>query len=74
MLPKKIISILAIMAFLGGFGIQSPKANQDRDSDTIRVVVTMDILKSIVSPIIDGEGEVSSILSEDAEPHSFMLT
>lgn len=74
MLPKKIISILAIMAFLGGFGIKSPTAKQDRDSDTIRIVVTMDILKSIVSPIIDGEGEVSSILSEDAEPHSFMLT
>ncbi|MBS7610013.1 metal ABC transporter substrate-binding protein [Candidatus Bathyarchaeota archaeon] len=74
MLPKKVISILIIMAFVEGLGISSPTAKQDSDSDTIRIVVTMDILQSIVFPIIEGEGEVSSILYEGAEPHGFILT
>jgi len=44
------------------------------DGEGIRVTVTIDILKTIVFPIIEGAGEVNSIVPEEAEPHSFILT
>jgi ABC-type Zn uptake system ZnuABC Zn-binding protein ZnuA len=71
-LLKKIIFIVAIVAFSEVLGLPMLTAKQDEAK--IRVVVTIDILKAICSPIIEGEGEVSSILSEEAEPHSFTLT
>ncbi|MGQ9478882.1 MAG: metal ABC transporter substrate-binding protein [Thermoproteota archaeon] len=40
----------------------------------IRIVITIDVLKSIVKPIVSDYGEVASIVPEEAEPHSFTLT
>ncbi|MEM1558318.1 MAG: zinc ABC transporter substrate-binding protein [Thermoproteota archaeon] len=39
----------------------------------IRILVTMDILKLLVSPIVGDRGEVVSIVPEGVEPHSFNL-
>ncbi|MEM1586746.1 MAG: zinc ABC transporter substrate-binding protein [Candidatus Bathyarchaeia archaeon] len=45
-----------------------------QNNDPIRVVVSVEMLKAIVSPIIDGVGEVYPIISGGVEPHSFTLT
>ncbi|MBO3839800.1 MAG: zinc ABC transporter substrate-binding protein [Thermoproteota archaeon] len=39
----------------------------------VRILVTMNILKLLVSPIVGDRGEVVSIVPEGVEPHSFTL-
>jgi ABC-type Zn uptake system ZnuABC Zn-binding protein ZnuA len=72
MLPKEatVIILALTLASSGEFILEPTLA----DSGGVRVTVTVDILKTIVSPIIDGVGEAASIVSGEAEPHSFTLT
>lgn len=42
-------------------------------SGRIRILVTIDILKLLVSPIVGDKGEVLSVIPEGVEPHSFIL-
>ena len=72
MLPKEatVIMLALTLAPLSKFILEPTLA----DSGGIRVTVTIDILKTIVFPIIDGVGEVASIVSGEVEPHSFTLT
>lgn len=68
---KKTIIIIVIMtlvslAALTGFSIQK--------EEKMKVAVSIDILRPIVSEVIGDIGEVYSIVPEGAEPHSFTLT
>jgi len=60
-----LLSILVINTYAYGVSAQ-------QDSK-IRIVVTVDILKLLVSPIIGGKGEIVSIVPEGVEPHGFVL-
>lgn len=46
----------------------------EQNDKPVRVVVSIEMLKTIASPLLRGIGEVYSILSGEAEPHSFTLT
>lgn len=76
MLRKETIIFAAIIMVLlplaGNVSIVSASIMQN--NNPIRVVVSVEMLKAIVSPIINGVGEVYPIISEEAEPHSFTLT
>lgn len=71
MLSRKVIFAI-ILLFFAEFSM--PIVSSSPDDGMVRVSVSIDILKSIVSPIISGVGEVHSIISGDVEPHSFTLT
>lgn len=70
MLHKKIPVIIVVIILTGSD--LSPCLAQKEGK--IRVAVTLDIIKTIVSPILGDAGEVYSIVSGDIEPHSFTLT
>lgn len=69
MLFHKIIPIVTILIFLSGISISTSQQEKK-----VRVSVTMDVLRSILFPLVEGVGEVKSIVPEEAEPHSFTLT
>jgi len=69
-LLKKTAIIIAVSLLLGL--TLSMRSVQQKYG--IRVVVTLDILQTIVSPILGDVGEVYSIISGDVEPHGFTLT
>lgn len=73
MLPGKIIYIVMLAA---SSLIFIPFANiaAGQDGEKVRVIVTVEILKSIISPIVNDVGEVHSIVSGEVDPHNFMLT
>ncbi|MEM2913704.1 MAG: zinc ABC transporter substrate-binding protein [Candidatus Bathyarchaeia archaeon] len=73
MLRGKIIYIITLIA---SSLILSPFTNiyAGQDGEKVRVIVTVEILKSIISPIVNGVGEVHSIISGEVDPHNFMLT
>jgi zinc/manganese transport system substrate-binding protein len=72
MLPRKIICLIMLIASPLVYNPLIIFAKQD--DERIKVIVTVEILKSIVSPIVNGAGEVSSIVSGGSDPHNFMLT
>ena len=68
---KKTIITMVIMTLMGlttftGLSVQK--------EEKIKVAVSIDILRPIVSEVIGDIGEVYSIVPEGAEPHSFTLT
>jgi len=68
---EKIVAILAIIVLVSlDLSIRVSAQNKDK----IRIAVSIDILKPIVSEIVGDLGEVYSIVPEEAEPHSFTLT
>lgn len=73
MLHGKIIYIIMLIAYSL---ILSPFANiaAGQDGEKVRLIVTVEVLKSIISPIVNGVGEVRSIISGEVDPHNFMLT
>ncbi|MBS7618436.1 metal ABC transporter substrate-binding protein [Candidatus Bathyarchaeota archaeon] len=68
---KKTTTIIATSLLLSLISFSTCSAHQKEE---IRVVVTLDILQTIVSPILGDMGEVYPIISGDVEPHSFTLT
>ncbi len=71
MSKEKIVAILAIIVLVSlDLSIRVSAQNKDK----IRIAVSIDILKPIVSEIVGDLGEVYSIVPEEAEPHSFTLT
>ncbi|MEM1582269.1 MAG: zinc ABC transporter substrate-binding protein [Candidatus Bathyarchaeia archaeon] len=74
MLFKKAISAITVVIVLVVLAIFSTSNTFARPDDKIRVVVSIDILGAIISPIVNGVGVVYSIVSEGTEPHSFTLT
>lgn len=68
---RKEVPIVAIAVALVGLNSSSCLAQRDVK---IRVAVTLDILKTIISPILGDKGEIYSIASGEVEPHSFTLT
>jgi ABC-type Zn uptake system ZnuABC Zn-binding protein ZnuA len=69
-LYKKAAIIIAVSLLLG-LTLPTHSAPQKHG---VKVVVTLSILQTIVSPIVGDVGEVYSIVSGDVEPHSFTLT
>jgi zinc/manganese transport system substrate-binding protein len=69
-LLRKTIIIMLLLAFPSPW-LKTCGARQNR---MVRVVVTIDVLRPIVSSITGNVGEVYSIVPENAEPHSFTLT
>ncbi|MEM2273471.1 MAG: zinc ABC transporter substrate-binding protein [Candidatus Bathyarchaeia archaeon] len=67
-----IAMIIMILAFMTE--IDASIAFTEQNNRPMRIIVSIEILKTIISPILSGVGEVYSIVSEDAEPHSFTLT
>ena len=67
---KKAAIIIAVSLLLG-LTLPTHSAPQKHG---VKVVVTLSILQTIVSPIVGDVGEVYSIVSGDVEPHSFTLT
>lgn len=66
-------SILAL-ALLPAIGVWPDVAIAQVNSvNPVRIVVSIDILRSLVSPIVSGVGEVYSIVSGEVEPHGFTL-
>lgn len=51
---------------------ENPFSNQQ--TGLIRILVTMDMLKLLVSPIVGSRGEVVSVVPEGVEPHGFTLS
>lgn len=74
MLSNKIdiATIVALMSLL--LTTRASETATNSSSGIIIVVVSIDVLRSIVSPIIGEAGEVYSIVSGAVEPHSFTLT
>lgn len=70
MLLKKT-SIIIVATLLLSLNFSECSIQQE---GRIRIVVTLDILQTIVSPVLGDMGEVYPIVSGDAEPHSFTLT
>lgn len=68
---RKEIPIVAIAVALAGLNPSLCLAQRDVK---VRVAVTLDILKSIVSPILGDTGEVYSVVLGEVDPHSFTLT
>ncbi|MEM2342148.1 MAG: zinc ABC transporter substrate-binding protein [Candidatus Bathyarchaeia archaeon] len=74
MLFKKAnFAIIAIILFSLA-GLRIPTIFSSLENGIVRVSVSIEILKSIISPIISGVGEIHPIISGDIEPHSFTLT
>ncbi len=71
MLRRSIIAVVVVIITLVGLDAFTCVAVQE---DKIKIAVTIDILKPIVSSIVGEIGEVYSIVPEEAEPHSFTLT
>ena len=69
MLKGTITAIIVIIA-LAGSSMNATIPGEER----VKVAVSIDILKPIVSSIVGDVGEVYSIVPEEAEPHSFTLT
>lgn len=61
---------MAVSIIITG-SFENPVFNQQ--TGVIRILVTTDMLKLLVSPIVRGRGEVVSIVPEGVEPHSFTL-
>ena len=53
---------------------RSSTAFVEQNNEPVKVVVSIEMLKTIVSPLLRGIGEVYSILPGETEPHSFTLT
>lgn len=75
---RKGTMIIAVIAILLPLAIKVEPcvstALPMQGDDPVRVVVSIEMLKTIVSPILRGIGETYSIVSGEAEPHSFTLT
>lgn len=72
MLQNLKLNIIMAVSIIITSLFESPVFNQQ--TDVIRILVTMDMLKLLVSPIVGGRGEVVSIVPEGVEPHGFTLT
>lgn len=77
LLSKATLTIMVTVTplLLAGFNMPTIFSHVSGINDKIiRITVSIDILKSIVSPIISEFGEVHSIVSGEVDPHSFTLT
>ncbi|MBO3831956.1 MAG: zinc ABC transporter substrate-binding protein, partial [Candidatus Brockarchaeota archaeon] len=70
MLRNTVGTIILVTVFLQF----SPVSAYAEPYGKTRIVVTMDILRPIVSSVTGSAGEVYSIVPGDAEPHGFTLT
>lgn len=70
-----IAAIIAlILLFTAGLDASVASIEQRISNGPVRVAVSIEMLKTIISPILSGVGEVYSIISGEVEPHSFTLT
>ncbi len=67
----KKATVIATVLLLSLISFSTCSAHQ---KEKIRIVVTLDILQTIVSPILGDMGEIYPIISGGVEPHSFTLT
>lgn len=77
LLSKATLTIMVTVTplLLAGFNMLAVFSHVgDIDDKIVRITVSIDILKSIVSPIVNEFGEVHSIVSGEVDPHSFTLT
>lgn len=68
------IMVAVMPLLLEGFNTSIVLSNPNLHNEVVRITVSIDILKSIVSPIISDFGEVHSIVSGEVDPHVFTLT
>lgn len=74
MLRKGVAFMTITIVLLFTHGLNISVSSIEQTDETIKVAISIDILRTIISPIINGVGEVYSIVSEGIEPHSFVLT
>ncbi|MBS7640036.1 MAG: zinc ABC transporter substrate-binding protein [Candidatus Bathyarchaeia archaeon] len=74
MLRKGVIFTTIAITLLFIYGLNISISPIERADETIKVAISIDILRTIISPVINGVGEIYSIVSERVEPHGFVLT
>ncbi|MDW8034061.1 MAG: zinc ABC transporter substrate-binding protein [Nitrososphaerota archaeon] len=67
----KFKTFISIFILIIGTYINVVLAQQ---TDEIRIIVTIDVLRLLVSPIVGDKGEVASIIPEGIEPHGFTIS
>ncbi|MEM1514846.1 MAG: zinc ABC transporter substrate-binding protein [Candidatus Bathyarchaeia archaeon] len=74
---RKVIAavvVLVLLFIIAGLNTSVASIDQKIGSSPVRIIVSIEMLKMIISPILSGVGEVHSIISGEVEPHSFTLT
>ncbi|MCX8170385.1 MAG: zinc ABC transporter substrate-binding protein [Candidatus Bathyarchaeota archaeon] len=73
LLSKEISAIMVVLTLLllTGFNVFIVLSDS---SEMVKITVSIEILKSIIYPVVDGVGEVHPIVSGEIDPHGFTLT